>query len=301
MTNKHHSRRKKGGSLVFPLLLIVLGVLFLLDNIGVSNGIDWDTVWKLWPVIIIAVGLEILFGRRISFGAAFLIVVLLIVAGAAVWWGVVADDEKRVQHIEWDLDGVERAELDLSVGVGKLDLRGYSDMGDLLEADLEMYGMDVSDNLRVSGDVARGWIRHEQKVFFAPQIFGNKDNDWDLRLNTRVSWEIDVDTGVGEAQLDLADLRVSYLNLHLGIGSTDLTLPERGTVKGSVDGGIGDITINVPRGMQARFHVDRGLSDLTVGSRFVRRGDYYETEDFNRTESYIEMDVDIGIGDITIH
>jgi hypothetical protein len=53
--------------------------------------------------------------------------------------------------------------------------------------------------------------------------------------------------------------------------------------------------------MQARFHVDRGLSDLTVGSRFVRRGDYYETEDFNRTESYIEMDVDIGIGDITIH
>ncbi len=286
---------------MFPVLLIVLGVLFLLDNINVTNGIDWDTIWKLWPIIIIAVGLEILFGRRISFGAAFLMVFLVIIAGSAVWWGVVADDDKRVQHIDWALDGIERAELDLNVGVGKLDLRGYSDMADLLEADLELYGLDVRDSLKIHGDVARGWIRHDKNVFFGPCIFGGKTNDWDLRLNTRVSWELDVDIGVGEMQLDLSDLRVAHLNLHLGIGEIDLTLPERGTVKGSVDGGIGSITINVPQGVQARFRVDRGLGDLTIGSRFSRRGDYYETEGFNRAEGYIEMDIDIGIGDITIH
>jgi hypothetical protein len=283
------------------VLLIVLGMLFLLDNIGVTNGIDWNTVWKLWPVILIAMGLEILFGRRISFGAAFFMVCLVIVAGSAVWWGVVADDEQRVQRIEWALDGAERAELELNVGVGELDLRGYSDMADLLTADLQLQGLDVRDNLRINGDVAQGWIRNDKNVFFTPQIFGGNANNWDLRLNTRVSWELEVDTGVGSVQLDLADLRVSDLNVHLGVGEIDLTLPERGIVKGRVDGGIGDITINVPQGMPARFRVDRGLSDLTISSRFVRRGDYYETKDFGRAESYIEMDIDIGIGSITIH
>ncbi len=301
MTEKRHRRRRKGGSLVFPVLLIVLGVLFLLDNIGITNGIDWDTVLKMWPVIIIAVGLEILFGRRISFGAAFLTVLLVIIAGSAVWWGVVADDDKRLRHIDWEMDGIERAEVDLNVGAGELNLRGFSDMANLLEADLELYGMDVRDNLKINGDVARGWIRHDKDVFFATGIFGGKSNDWDLRLNTRVRWEMDVDVGAGEVQLDLYDLRVSYLDVHLGAGEIDLTLPERGTVKGSVDGGIGSITINVPQGVQARFRVERGLSDLTIGSRFSRRGDYYETNDFSRAESYIEMDIDIGIGDITIH
>jgi hypothetical protein len=301
MTERRYHRRKKGGSLVFPLIMIVLGVLFLLDNIGVTRGIDWNTIWKLWPVILIALGVEILLGRRVSFGAALVMVVIVVVAGAAVWWSVVAEGgEKRLEHVDWPMNGVERAELDLDMGVGALDLRGYSDMADLLEADMVLYGVGIRENLEVEDDVARGWIRYDREKFFAPQIFGGDKNDWDLRLNTRVRWELTVDTGAGDVRLDLSELRVSQLDLHAGVGSTRVTLPERGTVKGRVDGGIGDIQITVPDGVQARFQVERGIGDLTIGGRFKRQGDYYETEDFSRAESYIELEVDIGIGSVTI-
>lgn len=302
MTGKRYHRRK-GGSLVFPILLIVIGVLFLLDNIGLVGGIDWSTVWKLWPVIIIAMGLEILLGRRVSFGAAFLMITIVVIAGAAIWWSVIVNTgDRTTEHFEWPIDGTERAELELEVGAGELRLEGQSDMGDLLTADLELFRRnDVSASKRTNGDVTRVWIRNRKSFIFFPAFLGGDSEAWDLKLNSRIRWELDVDAGVGEARLDLSELRVNHLNLHSGIGSLYVTLPERGTLEGRIDGGIGDVHITVPRGVEARFRVDRGIGDLTTGSRFSRRGDYYETENFGRAESYIELDVDIGVGNVTIH
>jgi hypothetical protein len=74
----------------------------------------------------------------------------------------------------------------------------------------------------------------------------------------------------------------------------------RGAVEARIDSGIGDVRINVPEGVQARIKVDRGIGGLRPGSRFRRRGDYYETENFSRAESYIDLEVDTGIGSVTI-
>ena len=43
------------------LLLIVLGVLFLLRNLGVIAGNFWNV---LWPLVIVVFGISMLFGRK---------------------------------------------------------------------------------------------------------------------------------------------------------------------------------------------------------------------------------------------
>jgi hypothetical protein len=295
-------RRRRGGSLVFPVILIVLGVLFLLDNLNITSGIDWGTIWKLWPVIIIAIGLEIILGRRVSFGAVLLTVIIVVIAGAMVWWSVViGSGERTMEHFTWPMNGIERAEVELDIGVGKLRLEGYSDMADLMVADLDLApGADASDGLKVDGDVGRGWIVSDKDFFSLPQIFGGNASKWDLKLNSRVRWELKVDSGVGDVRLDLSDLKVSDLELDSGIGSVHVTLPQRGAVEARIDNGVGEVRINVPEGVQARIKVDRGIGDLSIGSRFGRHGDYYETENFSRAESYIDLEVDTGIGSVTI-
>jgi len=45
--------KKKGNSLVWGIILIVFGVLFLLDQFNVDI---WDSVWRFWPVILIIWG-----------------------------------------------------------------------------------------------------------------------------------------------------------------------------------------------------------------------------------------------------
>jgi hypothetical protein len=296
------TRRRRGGSLVFPILLIVLGLLFLLDNLNITSGIDWGAIWKLWPVILIALGLEVLLGRRISFGAVLLIVIVVVVAGGIAWWSVaVGDREGKVEYFTWDAQGVERAELELNLGLGELRLAGQGDMGDLLSADLDLApGDDVNERINIDGDVARGHIASDRPFLSLPGIFGGKGSDWDLQLNTQVRWELDVNSGLGETWLDLSDLRVSDLNLDSGAGSVDLVLPRRGSVRAMVDGGIGDLRISIPEGVEARISVDRGLGDLTIASRFERRGDYYESEGFSGAESYVDLEIKIGVGAITI-
>jgi len=47
--------------MLIGLLVIVVGVLFLLKNLGVIGGNFWDI---LWPIIIVFVGISMLFGRK---------------------------------------------------------------------------------------------------------------------------------------------------------------------------------------------------------------------------------------------
>jgi hypothetical protein len=45
--------QKKGNSLVWGIILIAFGVLFLLDQFDIRV---WDAVWRFWPVILIVWG-----------------------------------------------------------------------------------------------------------------------------------------------------------------------------------------------------------------------------------------------------
>jgi len=55
------ARRRYG--LALPLLLIGGGVLLLLGNLGVVDVPSWPTLLRFWPVLLIAIGIDLVFGR----------------------------------------------------------------------------------------------------------------------------------------------------------------------------------------------------------------------------------------------
>ena len=67
--------RRRGG-FVWPLVLISLGAIFLLNNFNVLSWDVWDLIWRLWPVLLVAIGLDILFGRRSVLGSFLSLVVI---------------------------------------------------------------------------------------------------------------------------------------------------------------------------------------------------------------------------------
>jgi len=52
------ARQRKSGSLVWGIILIAFGVLFLLDQFNVDV---WDAVWRFWPVVLIVWGADKLY------------------------------------------------------------------------------------------------------------------------------------------------------------------------------------------------------------------------------------------------
>jgi hypothetical protein len=56
-------RSKKSASFFWPILLIVLGTLLLLNNLEILSWNIWNNLWKFWPLILILIGLEMLLGK----------------------------------------------------------------------------------------------------------------------------------------------------------------------------------------------------------------------------------------------
>lgn len=50
--------RQNRSSFLWPILLILVGVVFLLNNLGFIDSVTWDSIWRLWPLIFIAIGLD---------------------------------------------------------------------------------------------------------------------------------------------------------------------------------------------------------------------------------------------------
>ena len=71
--NKVKIRKKPKPSFIWPLVLITVGAVFLLSNLGIIQGEIGEKIWRLWPVIFIAIGLDSLFRRNEIVGPVFMI------------------------------------------------------------------------------------------------------------------------------------------------------------------------------------------------------------------------------------
>ena len=56
--NKRQIKRSRP-SFVWPIILVILGVIFLLSNLGYMKENFWDNIWRLWPLILIAFGFTV--------------------------------------------------------------------------------------------------------------------------------------------------------------------------------------------------------------------------------------------------
>lgn len=62
---RFHFRQHHHGSLPFGLALILVGLLFLLSNLGMLPPSVWVQVSRLWPLIIILIGVDTLIGHSL--------------------------------------------------------------------------------------------------------------------------------------------------------------------------------------------------------------------------------------------
>ena len=79
-----------------------------------------------------------------------------------------------------------------------------------------------------------------------------------------------------------------------------IILPDEGDLTARVNGGVGQITIEIPDGMAARIDVSRGIGNVSVADRYEREGDSYVTRDWRSNENRVDLQVEVGIGQVTV-
>jgi len=299
-------RRVPRSGLVGPAVLIGLGLVFLANNLGWLGWEVWDTLWRLWPVLLIAVGLELLIGRRSMLSAALILVLVLGIAGVAIWssgamWmrSVPVTGETIAQA----LDGATRADVEIGMSTGTLRVRALDEGNGLIDGTLQRGAREQLDrSFAVNGDTAVFKLRSRgTSAWMVPFTTERRDQmTWDMQLNQTVPMHLKVDTGAGTAMLDLARLHVTDLQANIGVGTTMLTMPAQGRVHAQVNGGVGETTIIIPAGVAARITATAGLGSVHVPSGYQRQDKVYRSPGYDTAVNRVDMQVNGGVGSITI-
>jgi hypothetical protein len=287
----------QGHGLAGPVFLIGLGAVFLLNNFGHLPWNAWELILRLWPVLIIAIGLDIILGRRSAWGSLLaLILMLAIVAGALLLIGVGNAGEDN--PFQWKPDAnVIRINATLDPAVGSLRVSNLMGGDSLAEGVLHTQrGEDATSQMLANGTFT---IKSKGILFFSP--IGKASRwKWDVNFTPSLPIDLNVNMGVGEIELNLSRLRVNPLNIGLGVGKITVFLPPK-AMRGKIDCAIGETVIIVPRGAEVQIKVNNGIAAVSMPSGFTHSGDVYTSRGYNDSgATRIDLEVDQAIGNLRV-
>ena len=297
----HHHYDRHGHGIMGPLLLILLGVALLLDSLGIWSP-DWGDIWRLWPILLVLAGLQIVFSRTAWGGLVALLVVVAVIVGAVLLSPRETGARVMEEVIAYPSRGVTSSVVRADLGIGTLDVSALEDSSQAFElrARYDREQVSLAHDVQIEDGVAQVRLGTTSRRTGWSPLSRNCENDWRLMLNPEIPTQLDVSTGVSKARLALERLAITRLTVNAGVGKVTLTLPAAGRYEVSVDGGVGSLAIEVPDSVEARVRLDRGLGNVEIAPRFRPDGVYYVTAEHEGADNRAEIDIDGGVGSITI-
>ena len=260
------------GSIIWGGVLIVLGGLFLLDNLGLLPVRAWELFWPL----------------------------LLIGLGAWTLLGMMRRNAKREATVaEIALRGAARARVRVQHGAGILRAHAGAKPGTLASGS---FAGGLAPDVRLEGDLLVANLKPDIDAlpFLAPWNWGSGGvYDWDLALTDAIPLDLGLETGASDSRLDLSGLRVTSLSVKTGASSTTLTLPAHpvGTCPVRIEGGAASIEAKVPEGVEAFIRTESGLADSHVDpTRYRRVPGGHQTAGYAGASDRLEIKVSMGLG-----
>jgi len=281
------------GRVIPAAVLIIVGALLLLNNFGLLPWEMWRHLWRLWPVLLIALGIHIVVGKRYPRLGALLIIALILGSAVASATLLPLIPAPGAKSLSLPREGVSEAAVKLGFGAGELYMEALpSASPNLLEA--EFTGRPARVDRKKSGG----------KLFLElhPVRSVERSGEWRLKFHPELPLKLELRVGAARAVLDLEALKVNYLKLEAGAGSIALTLPRRaGNVRATVRAGAADIKVTIPQGVAARIKVRQALGTVDVDrERFPRRGDYFISPDFDRATDRADLTIEGGLASIEV-
>ncbi|MBV9174760.1 MAG: hypothetical protein JOZ81_32260 [Chloroflexi bacterium] len=305
-------RRRKRGGFVGPIVLIFVGGMFLLQNAGYLPPNAWLNVWRLWPLLLVLAGLELLLAGRVPrliLAALALIVVILALMALTPGISLVAGQPVS-QTFETPASAATQTSVVIHFGAGELSvgpLVGSADSGTLASMHYDgppdlmprpQFG--VTNGTGLLQYVPPSGVAHSLLPFVGQQPAAPR---MDVQLSGAMPiTSFSVQTGATQAQLDLSKLQIRNLDVSVGAASTWLRMPASGVTTVRVNGGAATVHIEIPDGVAAQIRERGGLSTLNIDqARFPAVGEgLYRSADYSTAQNRVDLDLETGLTTIQI-
>jgi hypothetical protein len=284
------------GKVNLGLLLIIIGVAAFAVNLDAMHWTVFLELLEFWPVILIAIGLQMILKRLYS-PAAYISCLLVAVVG--FWllyenyavYGIGGEDRLSslpVSRLDDDIErlvvDIEADEVDLSVSTGSSELiRCYYD---------EPFGRPTV-KYETDGSVATVTVR--DRGFSGVTFFREHGvrSDWSIKLYKGLLTTLRLDCKDSDLRLRLADFRLEKLDCDARYSDVDVRFGDAvPAVTASMRINRSDVKIRVPDGAGVEVLGADNLDDFFVGDvDFDRDGARLVTQDFESSDLRFTFDL----------
>jgi hypothetical protein len=254
-------------------LLVLLGILFLLNNAGLLGSLD---IWGLfWPFFLIFLGVWILLSYFLR-------------------------TKPEEELLKVPVEGADHASIRFDHGVGRLIVKAGRNQEELLSG---TFGGGVEFSRELSGGQANISLKKPPR-WFTFRLPGNMSAiTWNVDLKPDFPLTLNFNTGAGDTSLELSDLQVKKVVLKTGASATRIMLPiSAGYTSMHVEAGVASVDIHVPPPVAARIRAEVGLGSLSIdGERFPKQGGIYISKDYESAENKVDIDISSGVSSVSVN
>jgi len=299
-------------SLVFPILLIAIGGIFLYRTWQPAFQ-PWPVLRTYWPLILIFVGLGKMWDAAqgakqsrtpgVSIGSTIGVLLFVLVLVVLLWRGHGFADRARagryLDHIseKRDLEGATALNAVIEMPAGELNLSGGTSRA--IESDFEYSAAWARPRLDYHVSSGTGDLNVSQDNH-GPAL-GPEDNTWWLRLNSGVPVDLLIKMGAGRGSLRLRDVNLTRLRIDMGAGQVNLDIggDRPSDLDVTIHGGVGQAVIRLPKKVGVVVNASGGIGAVTTHG-LKKEGGQYVNEAYGKSPHTVHLEAAGGIGNIDL-
>jgi hypothetical protein len=263
------------GGLLWGLLLLMGGILFLLDNLGF---LPISALSLFFPSVLILIGLWFLVGP--------------------LFFRQVIENRSLVIPA----DGTTESVINIQHGAGGVNVASMAGNANLLEG---TFAGGVEEKIERSGNKTSIKLSIPEIEWFGfPSISSSEGFKWDISLNQSTAYALNVKTGASKNRFDLHDLIITDIKMDQGANDTEVLLPEQaGFTCGEFHFGSARLELVVPENVAAQIKIDGALLDTNEIDqvRFPKTGDVFCSPNYSSAANKVDIKIEAGVGKVVIH
>jgi hypothetical protein len=297
----------KNKNIFLGMILVIIGGLWLLNNLDIfdfSVRYLFNSFWKLWPLIIVVVGTGLILNNKTAERILWLIF-FLVVLGYAIFMqygnpftnnidGNITKNNKNSEDRQYyPLNSLDQnGNLVMNIGATKFKVSS-TDSDNFFESDSNIRNLTI--DVTESGTITTANIKNSGDLM---DLNGVSDNSLDLRLNNKIPWDIKVNCGAVDGNLDLSAIESKNVAISIGAGKLDLILSEIPEIQiVNLNAGVSEIEIGLPETSGLKINFKGALNSTNIDTLGLTKQDNtYISENYDTASKKIDMDIEIGLG-----
>ena len=300
----------KTGRVFWGTLLVIVGLLGILHNYF-DLAISWDALWKLWPLLLVLLGVSAFLkdskSKWIVIGGIGLLAGVVIFASVQRGCDGVhrivddfdADDSfSTEQELRQEYDStVTRARFHFESGAGTFEMGDSTDAlaAATVRSNLSAYRLDYA----ATGEMPT--VRLSMNDGSVSWKGGKMRNHVTMRLHPDPLWDLDIDAGAANIDFDLRAYRIARLDLDAGAASITVRLGNRAdSCHVFVETGASSVHLSIPEDVACELRTESALSSKHIEGFTGAGKGVYRTDNHDRTGKRMFIHVDSGLSSITV-